>query len=125
MSTSGLVVITYSDGIIAKVIAGCNGQQAATLAQMLTDLAPTLSALTPLEDLYRLAADCKFGCEACLVVMNSARAIHTFGDDLPQRYWDTFWQMDGNPRLPADRDRGFEFKYIVNLRQLSEVEQNG
>lgn len=126
MSTSGLIVITYSDGIVAKLIAGCNGQQTPALAKILTHLAPGLSALTPLEDLYQVALKCKFGCEACLVVMNSARAVHAFGHDLPQRYWDTFWQMDGNPRLPAEKDRGFDFKYVLNLRQLDkEVSKHG
>lgn len=105
MSTSGSVIITDGgDGIYAKVMAQCNGYKAYDLADRLFDLKPTT-----LQEIADIARQVKFGCPACLVVMTPQMAIHESGDELPSRYWDTFWRPGINPASQL----GAEFEHSM------------
>ena len=119
MSTSGVVIIMDGDGIAAKVIAGCNGFNAAALADRLQSFQPE-----HLSTIATLALEVRFGCPACLVIITPTRAIHQGCEDLAQRYWDTYWQPDANPRWPEEDDPGFEYTARITLdHSIKEVSQ--
>jgi hypothetical protein len=117
MSTNGVVIITDGDNNIhAKVIAGCNGFAARELARVLVG-----SGANTLQAIYDLAHFADFGCRGCLVVMSATEAVKLFEDDIPQRYWDSYWYADVNPIDPAG-SVGWEFRELVSLADIMQME---
>lgn len=115
MSTNGVVIITDGDGIYAKVLAACSGQAAPDLARALCG-----SGANTLQAIYELARQVDFGCRECLVVMSSCEAVHEFGV-VPQRYWDTYWDVNVNPIDPAGSD-GWDCRELVSLADIMRLE---
>lgn len=123
MSTNGIVIVKDGDDIYAKIIAGCNGFAAPELARVLRG-----SGAKTLQELYDLAHFADFGCKTCLVVMNATEAVYLDGGqgELPQRYWDTYWNLDANPRYrveAAGHRRGWasDCYEVVSLAEIREA----
>ncbi len=92
MATQGLVTVTSDGQVVMKVVAGCNGMLAKSMAQ-------SLAAKWPLstEEAHSLALRTGFGDATCLVVMTT-EDVCSLESDLHPRYHETFQQPDFNPR---------------------------
>lgn len=65
MATQAVVSLVKAGATLVKCVAGCNGQQAPTLAQIIAD-----HHLHTVEGIHLAALACGFGCEDCLVTQD-------------------------------------------------------
>jgi hypothetical protein len=92
MATQGIVSLVRDGHVVAKVIAGCNGQEAENLATAIRQ-----SGVQGAQEIYDLAISLHFGCEDCLVVMDRAGVVS--GEmEIGELYSQTFDQPEFNPR---------------------------
>ncbi len=99
VGTQGIVsVVDESDQVLVKFVAGCNGDAAASLALRLSGLKEVPAP----QDLLRLAAESRFGCSGCLVLLvrNRDGSVGVYGEDtdVHQRYKETLCYPAFNPR---------------------------
>lgn len=95
--TQGMITIISKETreVLAKIIVGNDGYLAPQVAKAIR-----AEKVKPdnLERLYRLAADLKFGCGQCLVVIGK-KGVRFHGDEkLNRRYRKTFDNPNFNPR---------------------------
>lgn len=104
----GLVTIRSGGNVVMKIVAGCDGQFAKTVADRLRAVWP----VNP-EQAYKIAEETGFGCNGCLtIVTESGIVLRGVAEVLPPRYRETFHQPDFNPRW---REGTAEFLEIVDL----------
>lgn len=98
MGTLGLVTIIRADKVRMKIVAGCNGMEAKTLADALRKM-PTIPSL---EEAYELAVQSGFCCPGHLVVINESDSYDRLDEDWDEvssnLYRQTFDQPEFNPR---------------------------
>jgi hypothetical protein len=93
MATQGIVTVRDKGSVVMKVVAGCNGQNAQKVAEVLQRFWPI-----DIEEAYKIARENGFGCTDCLVVITESDIKHCSGDEIPTRYRETFQQLEFNPR---------------------------
>jgi hypothetical protein len=96
MATQGLVTITRKGVVTCKVICGCNGMQAPTLATHIRRAKSDDPRL-----ILDLARTLKFGCQDCLVVQSSPTTTVPEEMDIEDDkhfYRDKFTEARFNPR---------------------------
>lgn len=107
MATQGIVTLTDAGGrVLAKAVAGCNGQTAGALSVSARGLSAESGPRDLADGLYALAEATHFGCDACLVVqwdggfIASQDAMDGSLEDLDVegRWKDNFQAAKFNPR---------------------------
>ncbi len=92
--TQGLVTIQKDGKVVVKIVAGCNGKIAKTLASAIQDL----GRVPKLREAYDLAQKAGFGSKECLVVVGARSFFHQCDEPLSQLFRETFKQPRFNPR---------------------------
>jgi hypothetical protein len=92
MATQGLVSVTRNGKVVAKAVAGCDGYNANKLAQAIQ-----ANGYFDAEIIAGVAKDVGFGCDDCLVVMDSQGSIIA-GDEPGPLYRQQFSDPLFNPR---------------------------
>lgn len=99
MSTQGLVTISDDRGVVAKIIAGCDGMEAAKIAAAVRNAHTASPEPFTAAQLLQLASAHGFGCKSCLIVMTRNEVAGEYGEEeLDPRYRATFDQPLFNPR---------------------------
>jgi hypothetical protein len=95
--TQGMIVIVDKETkeVLFKIIVGCGGDNIDEVVKW-----TKVKNINPedLGSLYDLSRRNKFGCEACLVVMNKDHVVYEGGKLLDSRYRKTFENTKFNPR---------------------------
>ena len=109
MARQGVVSVLKDGKVALKVVAGCDGDRAKTLA----DVIRRDGRVLPVRDIYDIARSRGFGCEECLVVIGQDDEVfHQFDGRLPSPYRETFDDPLFNPRW----DKGAaDFVEVVSL----------
>jgi hypothetical protein len=94
MATQGLVTVRRKGKVALKIVAGCNGMQAAMLARKLR----AKKEVPTLKEAYDLAVSTKFGSGECLVVINETGELYKGDEEVGPLYRETFDQPRFNPR---------------------------
>jgi len=94
MATQGLVTIQKNGEVVMKIVAGCDGMQAGTLASAIRGL----DRVPGLYEAYDLALKVGFGSKENLVVLEKKASFHQCEEILSRRYRRTFKQPRFNPR---------------------------
>jgi len=100
MGTQAVVsVVGPGRKTLLKVVVGCNGQQAYKFASAIPELEEMCSGTYDVNRVYGHALKLKFGCGACLVVMDGDdHANHGMEDELGPEYRENFENPEWNPR---------------------------
>jgi hypothetical protein len=114
MLTQGLVSVTRNGHTLLKVVCGCNGNSAGTLAEMIRE-----RHLASVEEVYRAALSVEFGCPACLMVFSKDAAISA-GHEIPKQYWKNFDEPNFNPRWDIGK-----YENRIQLEQAAITNQRG
>lgn len=96
MSTQGIVTITSGDKVLMKIVAGCNGFNAKSLKERISQMWPVSA-----EQAYQIANEEGFGCKRCLIVISEEKIIHDDSIDqgeISKLYRKTFNKPKFNPR---------------------------
>lgn len=88
MGTQGMVsIVDAADIVRFKIVAGCGGQKAESMAKAVRCL--EIDTLT-VDALYDIAVELELGCKDCLVVMGERESRYESDDDVPVLYRQTF-----------------------------------
>lgn len=88
-----MTVLVGSEKVVAKIICGCNGYKAPSVASVVTDR-PRLDAV----GLYDVASKVGFGCEECLVAISEDEIVYRGNGEVTSLYRETFNLPYFNPR---------------------------
>jgi len=118
MATQGIVSIVDGDKVLLKVVAGCDGYNAKTLARRLFEMWPISPTAA-----YGLAEEVGFGCDHCRFViteysilgLNDTHQVRNVEEDKDEDfslYRETFQKPRFNPRWPSGTADYIEVVYI-------------
>lgn len=103
MATQAVVsIVDKEDKTIIKAVCGCNGYNAAKLAEVISDIFHKTKKVITAQEVYDQAIRLSFGCSNCLVAMDNKNIIseidEIFEENIPSLYRKTFDNPKFNPR---------------------------
>lgn len=110
MTTQAIISIMKNGHTFIKVVCGCNGYSAEKLAKIIED-----NRLENIKDIYKEALENKFGCEECLVVMNSDDIVFKEGEELEPSFVESYRKTFDNPSFNPRWKNGTA-DYIIVLK---------